>query len=140
MLQRSGGALSGARRPDKPLVPTKPFTLLPNKLFANDEEWETLDRGRWRWPDHVTLGEGRVVIKLLDYIAKIPQWHRSKVICLEDNAPTSGAFGKGRSTSVPVNYLCRRKAARSLAAEVRLHLPWVESSKQPADEASRIMQ
>jgi len=46
-------------------------------------------------------------------------------------------MNKGRSTAPAVNYLCRRKAANTLAGFFQLLLPWVESAKMPADSLSR---
>ena len=36
-----------------------------------------------------------------------------------------------------LNFLLRRRAAYTIFAELLLLAPWVESEKQPADEASR---
>ena len=49
----------------------------------------------------------------------------------------AGAYAKGRSGAVLLNYLARRRAARTLAGGIRDYLPWVETTKQPADKTSR---
>jgi len=136
-VARLNGDQSGLRRPDKSAAPTVPFTLLPRELFDLDA-WFVLDHGRWRHPDHVTLGESRGVIKLLDIVTRGVAFHRLRRLSLQDNRPTSGAMTKGRSPSAPLNYLMRRKTARALASAMRLGLPWVESINMPADESSRI--
>ncbi len=136
-VARLNGDQSGLRRPDKSSAPTVPFTLLPRELFDLDA-WFVLDHGRWRHPDHVTSGESRGVIKLLDIVTRGVAFHRLRLLSLQDNRPTSGAMTKGRSPSAPLNYLMRRKTARALASAMRLGLPWAESIKMPADESSRI--
>ena len=136
-VARLSGDQSGLRRPDKSTAPTVPFTMLPRELFDLDE-WIVIGHGRWLHPDHVTLGESRGVVKLLDIVTRGASFHRVRLLSLQDNRPTSGAMTKGRSPSAPLNYLMRRRTARTLASAIRMGLPWVESNKMPADESSRV--
>ena len=128
----------GRRRPDRPLIPTIPLTLLPESLFVEDE-WVDVARGRWAFGDHITLGEARVVVLLLDTLCRHVAFHRCKLLSLEDNRPVSGAMAKGRSTAPALNYLCRRRAGRTIAADIRTFLPWIESRRMPADYLSRLL-
>ena len=123
------------KRPENLIGRTIPFTRIPDAIL--DAEWTPLLWGRWRDADHITLGEGRTVIKLLELLAKEPRCHRRRLLSLQDNRPVSGSFAKGRSTAPPLNHLCRQKASFSLAAELQLLLPWVQTSRMPADELSR---
>ena len=113
-----------------------PFTTLPPEVFEKDA-WTPISWGRWRWEDHVTLGESRVIVRLAQLLLSTPGCHRSKSLCLEDNQPTAGAMNKGRSTAPALNFLCRRRAGSCLAGGISILLPWVESAKMPADELSR---
>ena len=97
----------------------------------------TLLWGRLAIADHITLGEGRTVIKLLELLTGDVRCHRRRVISLQDNRPISGSFSKGRSTSGPLSYICRQRTAFGVAAEVQLLLPWVQSKLMPADDLSR---
>ena len=99
--------------------------------------WRPLLWGRWAVADHITLGDSRTVVKLLALLASDFNWHRSRIISLQDNRPTAGALTKGRSAAPALNLLCRQKAAYGLAAQIQVLLPWVESSKMPADDLSR---
>ena len=127
------------RRPDLVIRRGVPFTKLPAELFDNDlTQWEDVDAGRWIYNDHITLGESRAVVKLVRALAACSQAHRSKSLLLEDNRPTSGAFMKGRSQSKSLKFLLRQRAASSIAAQLQLYLPWVESERQPADALSRL--
>jgi len=135
-LPRVNGDLSGLKRPERVLARTIPSTSLPPTLFVT-KRWGTLDKGRWSATDHVTLGEGRAVIRLLRRLAAVPQRHGRFVISLQDNQPICGAFTKGRSPALHLLRLCRQKAAAVLAANFRLLLPWVETKLQPADHDSR---
>ena len=124
---------------DKSLVPTIPFTQLPEDLFASSRRWSVLDSGRWAWPDHITLGENRAALKLITALSALSTAHRRRVISLQDNMPTSYGWSRGRSSAPAINYLLRRRAAHCIGAELAAILPWVETSRQPADEASRCL-
>ena len=63
-----------------------------------------------------------------------------KLLHLEDKAPTAGSMTKGKSPAPALNYIARRKSARTLMSDIRMYLPWVESKVMPADEASRIIE
>ena len=60
------------------------------------------------------------------------------MLSLEDNAPVSGAWAKGRSSSVGLNFLLRRRTALALAADLHQYLPWVQTEHMPADWLSRL--
>jgi len=135
-VPRVDGVLSGLKRPERVLTRTVPSTVLPPTLFERDR-WRTVDKGRWLDADHITLGEGRAVIRLLRRLAAAPEWHGRLVVSLEDNQPICGALTKGRSPALHILRLCRQKAAVCLAASIRLVLPWVETLLQPADFDSR---
>ena len=131
-------ALAGRRNPDAPLVRTTPFTLLPPVLFDQAKtDWKVLSQGRWRWAEHITIGELRTVLRLLLILIADPATHRHKLISLQDNMAVAAILAKGRSSSPLLNFLLRRRAAYTVFAELQLVAPWVESEKQPADEASR---
>ena len=129
------GDHGGAKWQDN-LAPTVPVTLLPEHLLDLDK-WKVLTHGRWRYGDHVTLGESRAVVKLLKLLSIFPQMHRCVIASLQDNAPTAAAMKKGRSASFALLRVLRQKAATSLICSFQLLLPWVQSAVMPADEASR---
>lgn len=129
--------VGGAKFPHKSFDPTVPFTLLPQSFF-NPERWRLVEWGRWRYGDHITLGESRTVLKLLRKVASNPRLHDHAIFTLQDNRPTACSMSKGRSPSFALNRILRQRTAVCLAARLRHFLPWVESEKQPADESSRI--
>ena len=79
-----------------------------------------------------------MVVWLARLLAAHPFAHRHRALDLEDNWATAGAGRKGRSASNSLNFLLRKKSASCLAAEISLSLPWVQTSVQPADGASRL--
>lgn len=128
----------GAKFPDRSLRPTVPFTLRPETLFE-EHRWHFVESGRWLYGDHITIGESRTVVKLLRRLASAVECHDSVVFSLQDNRPTACSMTKGRSPSFALNRILKQKAAVCLASRIRLFLPWVETSKQPADETSRTL-
>ena len=133
------GELSGLRRPEQVIRRTKPFSLLPDRVFKPDDEWTVVGQGRWRAADHITLGEGRCVVKISRIAAATPALHRTVLPILEDNQGVSGAVNKGRSPAHHLNHLLRQKTAAALASRTKILIPWVETSRQPADQISRCL-
>lgn len=130
--------LHGAKFPEKALVPTVPFTLLSPQLF-DDGRWLEVEHGRWRYGDHITIGESRTVLKMVRRVAAWPGLHGMALFSLQDNMPTACSMTKGRSPSFSLNRVLRMKAAACVAARLRVFLPWVESARQPADKLSRLL-
>lgn len=137
-VARLSGELSGLKNPEREIKRTIPFSILPPHLFSHETIWHDVDSKRWSVADHVTLGESRAVVRVSELIHLVAEAHGKTYSCLEDNQPTSGAMNKGRSPTVSLNFLCRKKAGRLLAANARLALLWVESRLMPADELSRV--
>jgi hypothetical protein len=135
---RLDGDVSKMKNPDRAWASKIPFSRVPPRIVADDDEWTELARGRWRWPDHITIGEGRVVVMLLAALAAIPSAHRARILSLNDHMPWSAAMAKGRSPAVALNYLLRRRSAISLACQLYASLPWIDTARQLADGASRI--
>ena len=129
------GDYCGTARPDN-LSATVPITMIPDKIL-DSSKWHVIGYGRWKYGDHITVGESRAVVKLLSGLAKNPKLHRTLIISLQDNIPTACSMAKGRSSSFSLLRLLRQKAAICVACGFRVFMPWVQSAVQPADEASR---
>jgi len=136
-VPRLDGAGSGLKYSQGDLHRTVPHTQLPDGLLVQ-ERWRTVESGTWKFLDHITLGEARVVVRLVRRLLASPRWHRKFIFSLEDNGATAGALTKGRSPAPALNYLCRLFAASALAGRMRWLLPWVETARQTADLASRV--
>ena len=129
-------AFVGSRFPERAIERNVPFTQLPPRLFEA-EEWHPIEGGRWKWAEHITLGESRAVVRMLSLIAGDVAWHRKKLFSLQDNMPCSCSFTKGRSPAFALNTLIRKKAALCMGTEIALLLPWVQTTLQVADGLSR---
>ncbi len=138
VITRLDGSLGHRFHQKKNFVPTIPFTRLPRFLFQQD--WEILDFGRWNKADHITLGEGRAHFKLIQSLASVGDTHDTRIVALQDNFAISGSMSKGRSPAPSLNYLVRRRSGHSLASNILIASPWIETSLMPADYASRIVE
>ncbi len=139
-VTKLSGEFTGLKSPHDQIFRRIPFTCLPRELLEDSGGcWKRADWGRWRYADHITLGECRTVVRLLRGIAQCPSAHRTKVLSLQGNGATAGASAKGRSPAPALNFLLRQKTASAVAAEVFSSLPWVQTKVMPADDLSRLL-
>ena len=136
-VTRLDGDTSRLLDPEKALRGQVPHARVPAELVSADARWTDIDCGRWSWPDHITLGEGRAVIRLLQLLAKHSPAHHHKIISLQDNTAWGCAVAKGRSPSPSLNFLLRKRCGLSLACGFSITLPWMDSARMPADGLSR---
>ena len=129
------GSLGHNWAPHRIAQPTVPFTRIASSLLQCD--WQVLSAGRWKYRDHITLGEARAHVRIVQALASKAEAHRHRILALEDNMATAASMAKGRSPAIALNFFCRRRAAVALAAEILVTAPWVETSVMPADGASR---
>lgn len=125
------------KRPDLELQRRIPFTRCPAELFKEDLLWTELGAGRWQYKDHITLGEARGSLRVLNAVALTHRGARAKVLSLMDNLAWAGAAAKGRSPSPALNALLRKRCAMSIASRICLLLPWTDTHSMPADAISR---
>ena len=136
-VTRLDGDLSRLHNPDREFLRSIPTTMVPHELFDDDKEWIPIDWGRWRFADHITLGELRTVLRLVSHLSRHASAHRHRIMSLQDNRPVQGSSTKGRSCAPALNFLLRKIAAIAAACEFIIMLPWTESKLMPADELSR---
>ena len=119
------------------MIQSVPVTRVPQEI-TNYKDWTEVQWGRWKWKDHITLGEGRAALRLLHILAGMETAHEHIVLSLQDNMALAGAWAKGRSPSQCLNFILRRKSGLCLASGILMLLPWVQSHLMPADHLSRL--
>jgi hypothetical protein len=136
-VAKMDGSLNALKNPEKELKACVPVTQVPRSVLAADRQWVDIVGGRWKHNDHITLGEGRGTLVLLERLAsmKTSQGHIFSSLC--DNMPWCGATNKGRSPAFRVNRLLRRRAAIMIAKDFVVIHPWTDTHSMPADELSR---
>ena len=132
------GDIGRLKNPSRVFERAVPYSAVPGQLF-DIADWVPLQHGRWKFSDHITLGEARSVVQLLRILSRIPSCHYHLIIVLEDNMSVCGSAAKGRSSSYPLNAILRRLAAYLIACRLRLILPWTDTHRMPADWLSRLI-
>ena len=101
--------LQGRASPHDPLIRTAPFTKLPPELFDERTKCVVLAQGRWLGQEHITRGEMRAVLKLLEIPAARVSCHRSRIVTLQDNMAVAAILAKGRSSTPALDFFMRRR-------------------------------
>ena len=70
--------------------------------------------------EHIDVYEFKSQLRFFELLVRTPRCHGHRALALCDN------------------FLARRKAARTHAARFRLLLPWIDTRRTPADDASRL--
>ena len=139
-ITKLDGTFTGRRRAEEPWRRTVPHSRMPASILDRSaDRWVTIAAGRWARADPIALGEGRAVVKLTRALAATESAHCSKVLSMQDNMSVLGCFTKGRSPAPSLNLLARQRAAAALFGDIRVVLPWVQTAKQAADGASRML-
>ena len=113
-----------------------PRTLLPRTLFQVTP-WVQIMAGRWRWLDHVNLGEGRTINLWLELLANVRECRGSGLLDASDSQVATGADTRGRSSRWPINRICQRRTALEAVSDLRRRDLWTSSLFQPGDAGTR---
>ena len=114
------------------MVPKLPGTLL------DPLRWRTLVKRKWSHREPIHLKEGRVALMSLRRASRDVALHGHRLLTLCDNLSALMAFDKGRAQDLSLLSLCRRAGALQFACEIRWHLRYVESARNPSDKDSRV--
>jgi len=136
-VAKMDGSLTHKFGSAKEILARIPISNVPKEVLQESRSWLAIAAGRWKHHDHITLGEGRGSMVLLQKLADIPQAHGGRYASLCDNMPWCGMVAKGRSPAFRCNRLLRKRAGLTLAADISLLHPWVDTLRMPADWLSR---
>ena len=101
------------------------------------DSWSQVDGAKWDRTESIPGLEGRSVVWLLQHLARSQKNLGKKHLVLSDSMSVTLALTKGRSSSAPMNKICRQVAALCLATGMTAHLRWIPSELNPADLPSR---
>ena len=131
------GSTAHLRDARKELEARIPVSRVPHEVLSTKRFWAPIAQGRWRHREHITLGEGRATLVLLQRLAAMPEAHGHRHLDLCDNLPWSAATAKGRSPAYALNRLLQKRAALQISSDLQLIHPWVDTHRMPADDISR---
>lgn len=121
-------------------APHEGFPEVPDRLLDASAWHITVYAGRFRFREHIGILEGRGHLWALRRLAKRPDMHEKRILCLIDNFGLSCALGKGRAMSYGLKQITRRLAALQLAMGSSVSSRWRPSEKNPADRPSRVFE
>ena len=124
--------LTGVLQPD-----TLPRTVLPRSWFTQAIEWTPVRARHWHFPAHINIGETRALGEWQDTASAVAFGRRVEFVDLSDNSAAVGVTSRGRSSILPLNAICRRRAALEGLLQVALRSTWVDAHHQPADGGTR---
>ena len=101
------------------------------------EDWQTLKAGRFKFKESIGAKEGRALLRYVNRKSADPSQHHRNHLVLIDNFGVALSFSRFRSGSFGYLQLIRRLAALSIATDVKWHLRWIPSERNPADRPSR---
>ena len=100
--------------------------------------WNLIQAGPWkRTKEHINVKEGRVCLMGLRRWARHRKHMGKLLFSLSDNLVVTLAFEKGRSSSGPINHLCRRAGAYVLGCRFNWRLRHIRTDFNVADKPSR---
>ena len=137
-VARLDGSIGHLHDPLKELKGRTPVSRVPREVLDPGVNWIPLASGRWKHKDHITLGEGRGTLVLLEKLAMEVDARGKIMVSLCDNFPWCGSSNKGRSPAPHLNYLLRKKTALEIATDLRIIHPWTDTKQMPADFLSRL--
>lgn len=111
------------------------YLEVPVGFIGNN--WSQVDGAKWDRTESIPVLEGRSVVWLLQHLARSQKNIGRKHLILTDSMSVTLALAKGRSSSGPMNRICRQVAALCLATGMTAHLRWIPSELNPADLPSR---
>ena len=80
-VARLSGDISNLRNPWKESARRTPFSRPPHHIFDPEQSnWIPIAHGKWRFNDHITLGEGRASMVAVEGIVKDVRAHRHIIL------------------------------------------------------------
>ena len=101
------------------------------------EDWSKVDSCKWNRVEGIPTLEGRAVVWVLQHLGRSSKNLGCRHLILSDSMSVVLALSKGRSSTRPMNRICRQVAALEFITGMQLSVRWVPSEVNPADQPSR---
>ena len=109
-----------------------------SEKWRNVQQWDLVVAKAWQNPlEHINVKEARVALMAIRRLCRTRRNLGNSCLVLSDSMVTIMALSKGRSSSRPLNTICRRAAAYIVGANLGIHLRHIVSADNPADGPSR---
>jgi hypothetical protein len=94
---------------------------------------------RWRWTEHINVGELRAGVIWLAVLIKAMDLRRHDLLDASDNSVTACCTGHGRSSSPHLNGVLQKRTALEAISDAHLKCTWTSTFFQPADLGTRLI-
>lgn len=111
---------------------------LPDE-FIDADRWCLVFQGKWHYEGSINEKEARVMLLALRTLARSRPLHGRWVRNYGDKVSALMSFERGRAVSHALRVPCHRAAAYQAGAAQRWPLRYVESERNGADHASRVV-
>ena len=101
------------------------------------EDWSKVDSCKWNRVEGIPTLEGRAVVWVLQHLGRSSKNLGCRHLILSDSMSVVLALSKGRSSTRPMNRVCRQIAALEFITGMQLSVRWIPSEVNPADQPSR---
>ncbi|CAE7736810.1 unnamed protein product [Symbiodinium sp. CCMP2592] len=108
-----------------------------HQSLMTPSRWHVLWGSPIRWSDAIHVLEARSVLGAIKHRCRDSERHGKRITVLNDNLGVVLAVQKGRCANYGILRIIRRIAAHCLATGIRLHVRWVPSEVNVADQPSR---
>ena len=106
--------------------------------WSVEKQWNLVAAKPWKEvEEHINIKEAKVALMGLRRLCRNTKNFGRRCLSLCDNQVAVFAFSKGRSGANQINNLCRRAAAYQVGCNIRWHLRYIKSERNPADAPSR---
>jgi integrase len=102
--------------------------------------WVVVVASKWHKDEHINLQEATAVKTALRRAASSPAAAGSRILVWSDSMVVTCAIRKGRSSSFALLARLRSQTALILAMDFYVHINWIPTDFNPADEPSRRFQ
>ena len=94
-------------------------------------------KGQWSRTEHINVLEALACLQMVRRASRSSSNWGLRHLMLTDSQVTQGAFCKGRSSSLPLLFACRKLASAVLGLRMRMMFRYVPTDRNPADGPSR---
>lgn len=113
-----------------------PMSHVPSAVLS-EGHWLRLMAGRWRFREHINLGEARSGILWPELLFKAGVMG-VQTLSLTDSRVSLGMFGKGRSPAWRLNRVARGRARSEAVTANTMAWAWTPTYFQPSGEGTRV--
>lgn len=109
------------------------------EVWVRAQSWKTAIRHKWYKPRPIHILEAEAILLALRWFTRDGENLNRRLVLFTDSQAVLGALRKGRSSVPSFNILCRKIAALTLVAQLKIDYFYIRTGSNPADGPSRFV-